>query len=72
MPDRRIVYSYAMHLNDWRISVSLATVTLARDGDGTRITLTEQAVFLDGYDDAGSRERGSGGLMDQLVKAVDG
>jgi uncharacterized protein YndB with AHSA1/START domain len=72
VPDRRIVYSYAMHLNDWRISVSLATVTLASDGAGTRMTFTEQAVFLDGYDDAGSRERGSGGLMDQLVKSVDG
>jgi uncharacterized protein YndB with AHSA1/START domain len=72
VPDRRIVYSYGMHLNDWRISVSLTTVTFALDGAGTRMSFTEQAVFLDGYDDAGSRERGSSGLLDQLVKAIDG
>ena len=72
VPDRRIVYSYGMHLNDWRISVSLATITFVPDGDGTRMRLTEQAVFLDGYDDAGGRERGTRGLIEQLATAVDG
>jgi len=32
--------------------------------------LTEQGVFLDGYDDAGSRERGTKGLLDQLEASL--
>jgi len=28
--------------------------------------LTEQGAFLDGYDDAGSREEGTGHLLDAL------
>jgi hypothetical protein len=30
--------------------------------------MTEQGAFLDGYDDAGSRERGSNFLLDALGK----
>ena len=37
---------------------------------GTRIKVTEQGVFLDGYDDAGSRERGTGSLLDALEKSL--
>lgn len=55
-----------MHLNDRKISVSLATFELKAAGAGTRLILTEQGVFLDGYNDAGSRERGSGFLLDAL------
>ncbi len=28
--------------------------------------MTEQGAFLDGYDDAGSREHGTGFLLDKL------
>ena len=70
MPDRRIVYAYDMYVDDAKISVSLATVEIAPEGSGTRMRFTEQAVFLDGYDDAGSRERGTGGLLDSLGKAL--
>ena len=66
MPDRRIVYAYDMYVDDAKISGSLATVEFAPQGSGTRLRFTEQAVFLDGYDDAGSRERGTGGLLDNL------
>jgi uncharacterized protein YndB with AHSA1/START domain len=66
VPDRRIVYAYGMHIDGVRISVSLATIELHPDGSGTRLTVTEQGAFLDGYDDAGSRERGTGWLMDKL------
>ncbi|WP_119302763.1 SRPBCC family protein [Dongia deserti] len=62
----RIIYSYDMRLDDRHISVSLATVELKPEGAGTRLTITEQGVFLDGYDDAGSRERGTRILLDQL------
>jgi uncharacterized protein YndB with AHSA1/START domain len=66
VPDERIIYSYDMHLDDKRISVSLATIELKPAGAGTRLVFTEQAAFLDGYDDAGSRERGTHGLLDKL------
>jgi len=66
VPDQRVIYSYDMHLNERHISVSLATVELKADGTGTRLIFTEQAAFLDGYDDSGSRERGTGALLDKL------
>ena len=34
---------------------------------GTRLVYTEQAVFLDGHDDAGGREQGTGRLFDKLA-----
>jgi uncharacterized protein YndB with AHSA1/START domain len=64
--DERIVYSYDMHLDDKRISVSLATVQLEPAGDGTRLVFTEQSVYLDGADFPAQRERGTGALLDSL------
>jgi uncharacterized protein YndB with AHSA1/START domain len=66
VPNRRLVYCYEMHLDARKISVSLATIELAPDGAGTRLKITEQGAFLDGYDDAGSREHGTGLLLDRL------
>ena len=68
VPDERIVYSYEMHLDDRKISVSVATFELGVAGTGARLVMTEQGAFLDGYDDAGSRERGSNFLLDALGK----
>jgi uncharacterized protein YndB with AHSA1/START domain len=68
--DQRIVYSYGMHVDDKRISVSLATIEFEPSGMGTKLTLTEQGAFLDGYDDAGSREHGTGSLMDALERSL--
>ncbi|HEX9785108.1 MAG TPA: SRPBCC domain-containing protein, partial [Opitutaceae bacterium] len=70
--DRRIVYSYSMHIDDKKISVSLATIEFEPAGKGTKLVLTEQGAFLDGYDDAGSRERGTGSLLDALEKSLGG
>jgi uncharacterized protein YndB with AHSA1/START domain len=66
----RIVYSYDMHIAEARISVSLATIEFKASGAGTRLVFTEQAVFLDGYDDAGSRERGTAELLDKLDRSL--
>jgi len=55
-----------MHLNDKKISVSLATMQLKTEGDKTTLQGSEQGAFLDGYDDAGSREHGTGHLLDAL------
>ena len=70
MHNRRIVYSYTMHVDGRRISVSLATIEFRRSGEGTRLVLTEQGAFLDGYDDAGSREKGTRALMDKLEASL--
>ena len=64
----RIIYSYVMHLDDRKISVSQAAIELTPDGDGTKFLLTEYGDYLDGYDDAGSREQGTNQLMDALEK----
>jgi uncharacterized protein YndB with AHSA1/START domain len=66
VPNERIIIAYDMHLDDKRISVSLASIELKPAGKGTRLTFTEQGAFLDGYDDAGSRERGTSDLLDAL------
>jgi uncharacterized protein YndB with AHSA1/START domain len=68
--NQRLVYSYEMRLDDRKISVSLATMQIEAqseaDGGGTVLKVTEQGAFLDGYDDAGSREQGTGVLLDAL------
>ena len=53
-----------------RISVSLATVELKREGKGTRLVFTEQGAFLDGFDDSGGRERGTADLLDALGREL--
>jgi len=68
--NERLVYCYEMHLDDRKISVSVATIQLKANGKGTRITVTEQGAFLDGYDDAGSREHGTNELLDALGRSL--
>ncbi|GGF40530.1 activator of HSP90 ATPase [Youhaiella tibetensis] len=64
--NERIIYSYDMHLDDTRISVSVATLELRPKDGGTELVLTEQGAFLDGFDDAGGREQGTRDLLDTL------
>jgi uncharacterized protein YndB with AHSA1/START domain len=54
----------------WRISVSLATVELEPAASGTDLTFTEQAAFLDEYDEPEDRERGTHALLENLAKEV--
>jgi uncharacterized protein YndB with AHSA1/START domain len=72
VPGERIVTTYDMHLDDKRISVSLMTVELKPEGDGTRLVFTEQGAFLDGYDDPAERERGTRELLDALGAEIRG
>ena len=70
VPDERIVYSYSMHMDHRRISVSLATVEFHRVPEGTRLVITEQGVFLDGYDHPGERAAGTVSLLDALARSL--
>jgi uncharacterized protein YndB with AHSA1/START domain len=70
VPNERLVYAYEMHLDNRKISVSLATLELKPVGKGTRLVVTEQGAFLDGYDDAGSREHGTGELLNRLGESL--
>jgi len=67
----RIVYSYEMRLNDRKISVSLATLEIKPEGEKTRLVVTEQGAFLDGYEDGGSREQGTGHLLDLVGASLE-
>jgi uncharacterized protein YndB with AHSA1/START domain len=66
VPNERIVLSYDMHLDKTRISVSLLTLEFQAAGKETRLVLTEQDAFLDGFDNVASREKGTQDLLDNL------
>ena len=69
----RIIYAYEMRLDGRKISTSLATLEFrAAAGGGVAFTMTEQGAFLDGYDDSGSRERGSRELVEKLSAYPEG
>ena len=68
--NERLVYCYEMCLDSRKISVSVATLQLQSDGKQTRLLVTEQGAFLDGYDDARARERGTAKLLDALGGAL--
>jgi hypothetical protein len=44
---------------------------LKSEDGGTKLIVTEQGAFLDGYDDAGSREHGTGYLLDRLGASLN-
>jgi hypothetical protein len=59
-----------MRIDGVKISASLATLQFKPVAGGARLTLTEQGAFLDGYDDAGSREEGSAELLEQVALSL--
>src|SRR5262245_29765306 len=70
--DKRLVYAYDMYWQGKKISVTLASVEFVLAGKGTKLVLSEQSAFLDGYEDGGSRERGTRALLDNLALALAG
>ena len=68
----RIIYTYNMFVDDRKISVSQASIEIRAEGKGTKFVLTEYGDYLDGYDDAGSREHGTNLLMDALGRSLGG
>jgi uncharacterized protein YndB with AHSA1/START domain len=70
VPDQRIVYCYEMYEADARISVSVATIELAKDAVGTKLTYTEQGAFLDGLAQAEDRKQGTEEQFDGLTEEL--
>jgi uncharacterized protein YndB with AHSA1/START domain len=68
---QRIVFTYDMWVNEQHMSTSLTTIVLEPDGDGTRLTYTEQAVHFDGLDSVEGREEGSRGLLENIGVYLD-
>lgn len=72
VPEQRIVYTYEMFADENRLSVSVATVQFHNLGATTQLVLTEQGVFLDGYDTAVQREEGTRELLASLDRLLAG
>jgi len=68
--DSRIVYAYRMKIDGKPISVTLASIELFADGTGTHLVHTEHGIYLDGYEDNGSRLHGTTALYDRLVETL--
>ncbi len=71
IPDQRIVYGSTLSADGVVITVSVTTVEFAEHGDGTRLTLTESAAFLDGKEKPEWRENGSAGQLDALALQLE-
>ena len=63
--------TYEIYRDDARISVSVATIEFEAAGTGTKLTMTEQGVFLDGLDTPAEREHGTRELLDTLAAHVE-
>jgi uncharacterized protein YndB with AHSA1/START domain len=71
VPNERSVYTYELLMDGVRTSVSLVTGELERDGEGTRLTLTEHGAFFDGLEDPDMRRDGTGSLLDALARELE-
>ncbi len=70
VPDRLLVYAYDMHIDGAHLSVSLASVQFTQLVAGTKMTYTEQAVYLDGEDGSASRKNGVTAHFDLLERVI--
>jgi uncharacterized protein YndB with AHSA1/START domain len=71
VPDNRIVYSYDMHMDGKKISVSLAAIEFTSTAKGTRMKMTEYGLFLDGLDNVAQRKEGTLSLIGALGSYLD-
>ena len=71
VPDERIICAFTMSREGRRFSASLATFQLAPDGDGTKLTFTEQAAFLGESDGPDQRKGGWTQLFEKLAEVLE-
>jgi len=70
VPERRIVYSGELSGAGALATVSVTTIELVGEGDGTRLVLTEQGTFLDGAEEPAWREQGTSDQLARLGKEL--
>jgi uncharacterized protein YndB with AHSA1/START domain len=70
--NQRIVFTYSMAMGNARFSVSLATVEMTPEGEGTHLIFTEQAAFLEHADGAAMRQQGWQELLSRLETFLNG
>lgn len=70
-PNVRLIYTFDMHVGGSLFSVSLAGVEFESDALKTKLTYTEQGLFLVGEYNAQSREMGTNGLLDQFSAYIE-
>jgi uncharacterized protein YndB with AHSA1/START domain len=64
--ERRIVYTSVLLLDGRTATLSLTAVEFAASAEGTRLLLTEQGTFLDGFEQPAWREQGTATQLDAL------
>jgi uncharacterized protein YndB with AHSA1/START domain len=69
--NERIVWTYDMHMDGKRISVSLASVELFGEPGGTRLVMTEHGAYLDGLDTNEQRAEGTEQFLSNLGRYLD-
>jgi uncharacterized protein YndB with AHSA1/START domain len=68
--NRRLVYAYDLHHGDTFHSVTLSSLLLEPEKGRTRVTYTEQIVFLDGRDGTADRQHGTELQYGMIEKAI--
>jgi uncharacterized protein YndB with AHSA1/START domain len=71
VPNRRIIFTSTMAMEDKCFSISLGTVELFPSEKGTDLILTFQSAFLEGADGPEMREAGWRGLLDKLGRELE-
>ena len=66
VPDERIVYTSVLCEDGEVATVSLTTVELVSDDNGTRLVLVEAGAYLDGREQPAWREQGTADWLDSL------
>lgn len=66
VPDHRIVYASTLTADGRVSTVSLTTIEIEPAPEGSRLTLVEQAAFLDGLEEPEWREQGTSQWLDAL------
>jgi uncharacterized protein YndB with AHSA1/START domain len=68
--DERIVFAGSLYEGTTLATVSVTTVELRPDADGTRLLLTEYGAFLDGHEEPAWREQGTADQLAALAKEL--
>jgi uncharacterized protein YndB with AHSA1/START domain len=69
--DERIVYTSVLAEDGNLATVSLTTIELVPEGDGTRLVLVEAGAYLDGREQPIWREEGTSKWLDSLGSELD-